>query len=199
MAQPDLSYQFVDGLVSKIKVKLTGCEGTFEELLSKTRFQEACLRDVTSKAHIPPISVAHLPNSTTPVLVNNRRNGRNKMWMATNKTDLKCYTCKGTGHFARDCPLKGRGLPLESRGKKTNNKPQSGQGQKAEVKMRTDGEQDTELTGRSQSVVEKAVKQVVGTMHNIKLSGHCSWTYTYEPSHTRLCTRASSVRHRIPR
>ena len=71
--------------------------------------------------------------------------------------------------------MKGSGLPLESRGKKKYNKPQGEQGQNPEVKMmRTDGEQtvkDSELNERSQSVVEEAVKQVMGMMHNIKPSG----------------------------
>ena len=46
MAQSVLAYPLVDGLKAEIKQKLAGVEGTFEELLSKTRFEEARLHDV---------------------------------------------------------------------------------------------------------------------------------------------------------
>ena len=46
MGQSVLAYQFVAGLTGDLKAKLVGCEGTFDELLVKARFEEARLRDV---------------------------------------------------------------------------------------------------------------------------------------------------------
>ena len=46
MGQSILANQFTAGLLPEIKVKLAGCEGTFEHLLSKARFEEAKLRSM---------------------------------------------------------------------------------------------------------------------------------------------------------
>ena len=46
MAQSVLAYQYVDGLKTEIRWKLAEVEGTFDQLLSKARFEEARLRDV---------------------------------------------------------------------------------------------------------------------------------------------------------
>lgn len=105
MAQSVLAYQFVDRLRPEIKLKLAQCEGTFEHLLSKVRFQEARLRDVapTEKTNVQPRSGAHPPKSMTPVTGGN---GQNKTRTPTNK-DRKCFIYDRSGHFARDCPMKG--------------------------------------------------------------------------------------------
>ena len=67
MAQSVIAYQFVDGLLPEIKVKLAGCEGTFEQLLSKARFQEARLRELVPTANTRPGSGVHMPKPTLPV------------------------------------------------------------------------------------------------------------------------------------
>ena len=100
MAQSVIAYQFVDGLLPEIKFKLAGCKGTFEQPLSKAQFQEACLRDVAQTANTQPSSGAHTPKPTTPVSVVSGQGGRNKSKTTTNKSDRRCYTCEGTGHFA---------------------------------------------------------------------------------------------------
>ena len=46
MGQSILAYQFVSGLRSKIKAKVAGCDGDFEQLLVKARFEEAKLCDL---------------------------------------------------------------------------------------------------------------------------------------------------------
>ena len=164
MAQSVLAYQFVDGLLPNIKMKLAGSEGTFEELLSKARFQEARLRDVATaeRKSVQPKPGVPPPKPMTPA-GGDRRN-------RTATTTNKCFICKGTNHFARQCPMKGRGLPLESRGGNQRSTPRArgDQGRTSEVKMvRPDTLQDTEA---SESTVDEAVERVMGTMHNIKPS-----------------------------
>ena len=46
MGQSVLSYQFIAGLVSDLKRKLVGREGTFEQLPEVARFEEARIRDI---------------------------------------------------------------------------------------------------------------------------------------------------------
>ena len=45
MGRSVLAYQFVAGLRSDIKIKVSGTEGNFEQLLIKARFEEAKIRD----------------------------------------------------------------------------------------------------------------------------------------------------------
>ena len=120
MGQSVLSYQFVAGLRDELKAKLVGCTGIFEELLGKARFEEARLRDVvTPKPNKDgPPSTSNKRSLNGPLSTNTNRNKNN-----TTNT-LVSYHCRGSGHIARDCPLRGRGLPVESQGGRSKNNTQ---------------------------------------------------------------------------
>ena len=53
MGENELVYQFVAGLIDPLKVNVVGTKGTFDELLSKARFEEARLREVLSMQNRP--------------------------------------------------------------------------------------------------------------------------------------------------
>ena len=117
MGESVLTYQFVSGLRAEIKRKIAGMEGDFQELLVKARFEEAKLRDLAEPTTRDPAhrklphqkdsnekdrSAPHLPNKE----MDNLPKGGEK----------RCYHCNGTGHFAKNCPMRRRALPSESRG-----------------------------------------------------------------------------------
>ena len=115
MGQSVLAYQFVAGLISELKRKLVGREGSFEQLLTIAHFEEARLRDVV-----------HLENTTrlTPVIPPHKRpqNATRPSFRAEARiprTDKSCFSCGGTRHFARDCPQRGQGAPREVRERST--------------------------------------------------------------------------------
>lgn len=109
MGESVLAYQFVAGLVDPLKARLVGVTGTFDELLSKARFEEARVKETskaTSRQTTHPGSQAPSPDPRTSLKTK-----------TTPTIGRRCYTCNGMGHIARDCPLKGRGAPAESRGR----------------------------------------------------------------------------------
>lgn len=63
IAQTVLTNQFVAGLRSNIKAKVAGTEGTFEELLTKARFEEAKVRKLRSRPAKPPLSLSSRSNT----------------------------------------------------------------------------------------------------------------------------------------
>ena len=52
MGKSILAHQFTAGLLPDLKVKVAGAEGTFEELLSKARLEEAKLRDLPTTKQV---------------------------------------------------------------------------------------------------------------------------------------------------
>ena len=130
MGRSVLAYQFVAGLKPNLKSKLAGVEGTFDQLLVKARFEEAKLRDLSTQAAATTKAPTkdnlrkpyHTLTSAKPtnqpgVVASNEERARDK-------TGNRCYHCHGTGHFQKNCPLRGRAAPEESRGRN------SGAGQK---------------------------------------------------------------------
>ena len=112
MGKSVLRYQFIAGLRAELKAKMVGCTGDFDELLSKARFEEARLREVRPERNQKKENEHSRRRQREPPpaqsIARNRPSG---------KGAGTCFTCGGLGHYARECPRKGRGLPLESTGK----------------------------------------------------------------------------------
>ena len=119
MRQSVSAYQFVAGLKSNLKSKVAGVEGTFDQLLVKARFEEAKLRDLSSvSVSTAKTLLKDAPRkpyqATNPVKPANQHGA-----VATNeerscdRASNQCYHCHGTGHFQRNCPLRGRAAPEE--------------------------------------------------------------------------------------
>ena len=81
------SNQFAVGLRQDIKVKVAGVEGTFEQSLTKAKFEEAKLRDIGTSSSIV------LPTKRQPSLPRNKRTvqGFNTI------NQKRCYNCNATG------------------------------------------------------------------------------------------------------
>ena len=111
-----LASQFVAGLRGNIKLKLAGSDGDFDHLLTRARFEEAKDRDLGDHARKPPnkrkLLEAESPGS------NSMHQGRGHVRPSASKSSGQCFSCGATGHFQRQCPMRGRGLPREARGSK---------------------------------------------------------------------------------
>ena len=182
MGRSVLAYQFVAGLRDKLKSKLVGRSGSFEELLCKARFEEARLREMEASdkptTNLP--KTRHFQSSPTTHQTDPTHQTTSSRpsptttgggWgSGTNKTRSPmhggptCYSCGGTGHFRKDCPLRGRGQPLESHG--GNVKSAKGpRGQQTVTVVRPD---TTPEPAEPFDVVGVAVEQVMATMHGIE-------------------------------
>ena len=115
MGRSVLSYQFVAGLRQEIKVRLAGVEGTFEQLLARARLEEAKLRDLAEQE--PRISRKPI----NPHIADTERGKKESEHMSNrdqfSRGGPRCYHCRGQGHIARNCPMKGRAAPFESQGR----------------------------------------------------------------------------------
>ena len=191
MGRSVLAYQFVAGLLPHLKAKIAGQEGTFEELLTKTRFEEARHRDIVEAAGVGN------RQSTTNLTMGTGRNSlvyrksnppqpTPRSVVGRQPEPLRCYHCGGTNHLRRDCPLRGRSAPLEAAANKTvNNGVQNRSGSTGvnsnrsgstvmtpnpgkKVAMLT-ADKETEGSDISESSeIEAAVNQATATLHGIK-------------------------------
>ena len=115
MARTMLANQFAVGLRQDIKVKVAGVEGTFERLLTKAKFEEAKLRDIGTSSSIV------LPTKRQPSYLEKSR---------ALTPSKRCYNYNTTGHFSRNCPVRGRAVPAESHGRSNHNKSSRDTGSK---------------------------------------------------------------------
>ena len=120
LARTMLANQFAVGLRQDIKVKVVGVEGTFEQLLTKAKFEEAKLRDIGTSSSIV------LPTKRQPSLPRNDRTvqGFNTI------NQKRCCNCNTTGHFSRNCPVRRHAVPTESHGRSNHNKSSRDTGSK---------------------------------------------------------------------
>ena len=119
LGQSMLSNQFVGGLRPELKTKMVGMEGSFEELLMKSRFEEAKNRAVaavkTSSGH-PQSGWGKKPGGPTADekrKTMGKPNGqKGTMTAALGETPpmtglkfgkKKCFNCGMEGHMARAC------------------------------------------------------------------------------------------------
>lgn len=103
MGQSVLTSQFVTGLIPELKAKVAGMEGHLDKLLTKARFEEAKLRDVTRERKPTLKHVQFTPPAPSAP------SG------SIDKSRLpRCHECGALGHKAYQCRKRGRGAPTES-------------------------------------------------------------------------------------
>ena len=172
MGRSVLCCQFVTGLRQEIKLKLAGVEGTFDQLLARARLEEAKLRDLAD--HMPkafpkkpsfPLKGAGVERSRTSNASEQPR-----------KTGLRCFNCHGTGHFAKNCPLRGQVAPEESRGRSAVRNTQQKSATMKNIVVNSEQEEKAEAKNKHERVMElrhalqeaeleESLSQVAATMH----------------------------------
>ncbi len=184
MAQSVLSSQFVAGVRSSIKTKLAGSEGSLEQLLVRARFEEAKFRDLGERtarsAHKAlPVQPTGTPNvhktgAFTPKdsELRGQTDGRSKPTGGG-----RCFHCGVTGHYARQCPQRGRTRPGETLGRGQSHSrgsmvAQVGSHEDGQASPQSATERVSDLQQRlRQAELDEALTRVTATMHGIVPDG----------------------------
>ena len=187
MGQLVLANQFVAGLLPELKTKVAGSEGKLEQLLTKARFEEAKLReltvgrmDVPSTSHPkgareawqrshgpPPPKDNHHPNRSNfrgPAVSNPPR---------SYGESPRCFNCNAIGHISRNCPRQRR--QEEARGRNLQPYPPRSEARMAAVVPGTQASTleipQTTVSQHSDtqenSVLDSALNTITATMHGL--------------------------------
>ena len=103
MGHSVLTYQFVAGLVDRLKMKLVGSEGSFEELLARARFEQAKGRELPN----PRSNTTHkktFPTNQQDLPAKDQRTGMTSPQPTVPRKGRQCFNCGLEGHMARSCP-----------------------------------------------------------------------------------------------
>ena len=113
-----LAYQFVAGLKKNLQSRVAGIEGDFDQLLLRARFEEAKIRDLSFQ-NDRCSNAGGSQNGGSKKFATSGQQGRaaiRRQHSSREGTD-RCFTCHGTGHYAKNCPYKGRSGPVEAQGR----------------------------------------------------------------------------------
>ena len=170
MGRTVLASQFISGLHPRIKAKVAGVEGGFEELLVKARFEEARARDFGPSLNPPNM----IPSRNEPARRGEqefRKSYERQQGPMANDRPA-CFSCGSTRHFIRNFPRRGRGAPTESRGKMPSREPFGGVASVLPKKMSPEEkEQPPLLSDDDQSVIDDALSHVIATLHGVNTDG----------------------------
>ena len=92
-----------------------------------------------------------------PILPRGDRTGQ--AYQYANNNQKRCYNCNATGHFSRNCPVRGRAAPVESRGRNNSNQgPRNSEAKKVATIVPENSKTQTE---RQEKIAElrEALKQ----------------------------------------
>ena len=181
MGRSVLAYQFTAGLLPHLKAKIAGQEGTFEELLTKARFEEAKYRDIveTEGVRSKPPSAGHaVATGRNPFMYRRSNPAPPRSGTGKQPESPRCYHCGATNHLRRDCPLRGRSAPPEAVGNKAVNNAVLNKGGTIGTTSTT-GKKIAMLTADKESEpsvdaipgnsgIEDAIEQASATLHGIK-------------------------------
>ena len=124
IAQIVLTNQFVAGLRTSLKAKVAGTEGSFEELLTKARFEEAKLRelkDAQLKQSLTSSNRAsaqvHPTSRYSPASGQKTRREQPPRFNGPRQNPRKCYNCGSASHLANQCPHRDKSGPAEAPGR----------------------------------------------------------------------------------
>ena len=107
-----LTNQFVTGLRRDIKMKVVGVEGSFDQMLTRARFEEAKLRDLSNNETGPLTKSSSIQGSrvvtedlgSTSVSSKLQKVTTPRFNVGGQRMSGRCFNCGSPTHLIRQCP-----------------------------------------------------------------------------------------------